>query len=146
MIPLENLCDFQELCDHTSRLIEKYSDEVLYVCSCSYYRKHANCHHGTILSILTGPRFKLPDFLDERRIAKHGRKDAKTRTFADRERAKETERRKKLVYTLLSSSEVSPSTFSFSCPSLTPPLPLLVPHRMTQGSLHLRPPSWLELR
>jgi hypothetical protein len=125
-MPLEDICDFQELFEHTSRLIETYSTEVLYVCSCSYYRKHANCHHATILSILIGPRFTLPAFLDERKIPKHARKDAKSRMFAERERVKETERRKKLVYTLLTSSEISPATvlhsfFRFPALSLPPP-------------------------
>jgi hypothetical protein len=98
---LEDLCDFQELFDHTLRLIEPYSNEVLYVCSCSYYRKHANCHHATILSILTGPRFTLPAFLDEHKIPKHAKKDDRSRSFAERQRVKVSERRRKLVYTIL---------------------------------------------
>ena len=120
-IPLETLCDFEELFDHTSRLVEKYSDNVLFVCSCSHYRKHANCHHLTILSILTGPKFTLPDFLDERKIAKHAKKDAKSLTYAERARDKATERRKEMVYTLLTSSEVTPCSPTLSCsfPTLT---------------------------
>ena len=113
---LESICDFQEFFDHTSRMVNPYSDEVLFVCTCGPYRKNANCQHSTILSILTGPRFTLPAFLDERKIPKHARKDAKSRTYAERERIKEKDRRKKLVYTLMTSSEVCQGTLFFFVP------------------------------
>ena len=109
-IPMEELCDFHELFEHSSRLLEPYSNEVLYICSCTYFRKHAICQHSTILSIFTGPRFKLPATLDERKIPKHARKDDKSLKFAERQRAKVSARRRKLVYTLLTSSEVCPSS------------------------------------
>ena len=105
-IPMDELCDFHELFEHSSRLLEPYSNEVLFVCSCTYFRKHAICKHSTILSIFTGPRFKLPAALDERKIPKHSRNDDKSLKFAERQRAKVSARRRKLVYTLLTSSEV----------------------------------------
>ena len=67
-IPMDELCDFHELFEHSLRLLEPFSNEVLFVCSCSYFRRNAICKHSTILSILTGARFKLPAALDERNI------------------------------------------------------------------------------
>ena len=94
-------------------MLEPFSDEVLFLCSCTYYRKHCICGHCCLLSLLTGKRFTLPPTLDERPVPKHQRKDARSKVIAERMQKKTVERRRQLVYSLNTLVRHSLHTFTF---------------------------------